>query len=176
MNDCMNDVKNGYFYKIFGSQSNEFLKCTDCKIITFVEKLFIFLKERNIDADFWVDLLKNIPELAEICPWQQFSGREWAKLLKTHPQFSEYCDWWKLGNSDWLVLLNKQPQFVHKLKQLDMAIVLLQLRIIILMRRFNNVCWKKSMATVGQVCCLKIQAVPGCVTGKSLMDTIGFLY
>ncbi len=60
----------------------------------FIRRNLHFVYEKFTSRQ-WCILLKNRPELADICDstiWTQFDGFDWIELLRMQPQFSDKCD------------------------------------------------------------------------------------
>ena len=73
----------------------------------------------DLADDNWREILIKQPQLASICPWQNFKdtgmGRfEWTLLLIERPEFADRCPWKKLDGEDWFYLLCDRPEFADK--------------------------------------------------------------
>ena len=70
-------------------------------------------QDGTLKTDVWIKLLAN-PVFLAMCPLQSFSGEDWARLLSIQPQFANRCDWNKLDGREWRMLLGEQPQFADQ--------------------------------------------------------------
>ena len=69
---------------------------------------------KMLDADFWVPLLTEIPELGETCDtfngWKKFTVDNWYLLLTKQPRFTGKCNLWQhFSGKQWANLLILVP-------------------------------------------------------------------